>query len=49
MPGLGQGVMEYWTVGGFPSLQYSSTPAMDNGKSRSLDTKTQFIAVYSIS
>jgi len=48
MPGLGQGVMVYWSVGGFPSLHYSSTPAMDRGKSGSLDTKTQFMAVYSI-
>jgi len=46
--GLGQGVREYWNIGGFPSLQYSSTPEMDNGKSGSLDTKTQFMAVYSV-
>jgi len=45
MPGLGQGVMEYW---GFPLLHYSSTPGMNNGKSDSLDTKTQFMDVYGI-
>jgi len=42
------GVMECCSIGGFPSLHYSSTPPMDNGKSGSLDTKKQFIAMYSI-
>jgi len=37
--------MEYWSVGAF---HYSSTPGMSNGKSDSLDTKTQFMDVYGI-
>jgi len=42
------GVMEYWSVAGFPSLHYSSTPAMGKGKSGLLNTKPQLMAVYSI-
>jgi len=37
---------EYWSL---DCWGLSITPAMDNGKSGSLDTKTQFMAVYSIS
>ena len=41
-------MLECWGLSITPLFQYSSTPAKGKGKSGSLDTKTQFMPVYSI-